>query len=115
MGTHERRKYIRLEYPFLVKYKPHVGPVPENDLSMTKNISAGGILFEVKERLNISEVLDLVIDVPSSDKLIEATGKVLRIGKLDSKGRYDVGVKFIDIAKGDMEWLEKHVKFLICL
>lgn len=112
MEAHERRKYIRLEYPFLVKYKPHVGTVPENDLSMTKNISAGGILFEVKEKLNMSEVLDLVIDIPSSDKLIEATGKVVRIEELDSMGRYDVGMEFIEIAKEDMEWLEKHVEFL---
>lgn len=113
MEIHERRKYIRLEYPFLVKYKPHVGPVPENNLSMTKNISTGGVLFEVKERLNMSEVLDLIIDIPSSDKLIEAAGKVVRIEKLDNM-RYEAGVKFIEIAKNDIEWLEKHVEFLAC-
>ena len=111
MEIKERRKYIRLEYPFFVKYKPHVGPVSD-DLFMTKNISAGGILFEVKEKLNISEMLDLTIDIPSSDEHIMVTGRVVWIEELDSMGRYDVGVKFIDISKKDMEWMERHVEFL---
>lgn len=112
METDERRKYIRLKYPFLVKYKPHVSATPKNDISMTKNISAGGILFELKERLNISEVLDLTIDIPASDELIKATGRVVWIEELDIKGRYDIGIKFMEIAKEDMEWLESHVELL---
>ena len=62
MVAQERRKYVRLESQFILTCEPYSIPTAsdsKNVASTTKNISAGGILFEAAESYDIGALLKI--------------------------------------------------------
>jgi c-di-GMP-binding flagellar brake protein YcgR len=83
-------------------------------LSLTKNISKGGICLIAYEPLKPSDVLGLKMYLPGDRKEINAVGKVVWSKEFiigdDSFGkRYDVGVEFIDVKDEDLNKVNKYV------
>lgn len=100
----ERRIYKRLSSKVNVKYNifdaakegtVRKGYVPEL-YGVTKNISAGGILFVSNEPLTVGSILELKIELPDGGEPIECLARVVRIEELVEKGGYDVAVCFLD-------------------
>ena len=109
----ERRKFVRLNFLADVVYHKHPS-VEKETLSLTRNISGGGICLIVYEELKKAQLLDLEIYV-SEDKIpIKALGKVVWtnefvIGDASKGVRYDVGIEFIDIKKEDLARVNQYV------
>jgi len=116
----ERRKYVRISTNNIIKCERHEVPPPENQEkqeTLMKNISAGGILFESREKFDIWEVLKLEINLPGWEKCrpvfqdksvphrskpLVSLASVVRI-EFISKDIFDVGICFKNM--DDETWL----------
>jgi c-di-GMP-binding flagellar brake protein YcgR len=76
---------------------------------LTKNISAGGLVFISDEFLAFGTVIEINIDLPQSQETIQCLGRVVRIKELD-KNRYDIAVCFLDMTGSQRSKLDKYVK-----
>jgi len=91
----ENRKYVRIEWPVVIKYKtieePHA-----HDQIVGKDISESGARFVVYERLMKGTRLDLQLEVPFDSMPISARGEVKWIKKMgeESSKMFEIGVVF---------------------
>jgi c-di-GMP-binding flagellar brake protein YcgR len=114
----ERRTYIRLNSKVnlryaLVKSKEEAlkkrGLTPEQ-LSVTKNISAGGLLFVADEELPLGSFLELKLELPDGEGQIECLAKVVRIEEIESDRNYDIAVCFLDLTGAERNRLNKYIE-----
>lgn len=130
-GT-ERRKFIRIKEEDLLICEPFDpalfgGAVEKRIRTYTKNLSEGGILFEIDQSYAIGSLLKLDIDIPGwerykaefykADKLsgrepFVVLGKVVRLEDI-GKGRFDVGVAFTAVDKGHRLALRKYLQHAV--
>lgn len=109
----ERRKFVRLNFLVDVIYRRYESSEKEK-LSLSKNISTGGICLIAYGELKESDLLDLEIYLPDDNKPIKVMGRVVWvnefiIGETPKGKRYDVGVEFIDIDQDDLTKIYKYV------
>jgi len=107
----DTRQYPRLDLPYFLKYK-----LPESNKTKranVKNISAGGVLFTVAEKIPASTVLELEISFTASPKPIIASAKVLRAIATKEPGFYEVGTQFIKISDEDRKIINDYIKQVI--
>lgn len=113
----DRRDYIRLNNSINIRYRvfrSHEelikrGFKPE-EFSITKNISAGGLLFISSELLPLGTVLELYIDLPYEEETIQCLAKVIRVEDLGQNNKYDIAVCFLDMTGAQRARLDKYVK-----
>ena len=67
------------------------------EFSVTKDISAGGLLFVSNESLAIGWILELKIELPDGEEPVACLARVVRTEELEEKRQYDIGVCFLDI------------------
>ncbi|RIL07877.1 MAG: hypothetical protein DCC71_01360 [Proteobacteria bacterium] len=98
----DRRKYQRLDNEQLISF----APIQSNDrLAVSKNISAGGICFEVVGcEIDLGEVLRVTFNV--QDETIEAVGRVAWCTDLDAFTQ-EVGLEFLEIDPFALEAIER--------
>ena len=106
----ERRRFVRLPSRLNASYKV-IGAEPNRNL-LTRNTSGGGIGFFTDSLLPPGAVLRVELKFPSLKNPVTFTAEVVWSGKLllerqaDPHPRaYEVGVRFIDIALEDQEFL----------
>ncbi len=112
----ERRKFVRLNTNVDVKWAKITDEKESllGDLSVTKNISGGGICLTVYGgNITESDFLYLEIELPTK-RIIKTKGKVVWVGEFEIIGgryekRYDVGVEFLEIKDEDIEEINKFV------
>ena len=106
----ERRKFVRLETPIQVKYRISSQPHTE-DKSLSKNISVGGIMILVGEKMTPGAQLDLEINIPEYNKIIYATGEIVWQEEILIKEEitHETGIKFVKIAKENQEKISKYI------
>jgi len=92
MTEAERRKYVRVDTGHVIS----VAPVDRRDrLAVSKNLSVGGIRFEVVGcEIGAGEVMRVTFNV--GDHTIVAVGKVVWAIEVDPITT-DVGIEFIEI------------------
>lgn len=100
MQEKDRRLFQRIENTVSVKYKTRKGG--PKDVSLVKDISAGGIRLSLSEELEPGTVVDLEITIPNDPNPFRAVGEVVWTQDIsisgDSVGRYyDTGIKFTEI------------------
>lgn len=113
----DKRVYQRLDNKVNVSYKVFEtehelikrGHIAE-ELSATKNISAGGVLFSIKEKLVIGLILELKMELPGLDDPIECLAKIVRVDMVKEGNEYDIGVCFLDLTSAQRTRLDKFVK-----
>ncbi|MGE5308166.1 MAG: ATPase, T2SS/T4P/T4SS family [Deltaproteobacteria bacterium] len=110
----ERRVFVRLDNSISVRYKVFrtsdelaVRGIRPDEISITRNISAGGLLFISPEALSPGMIVELYIDIPHASETIECLARVVRVE--DVGNRYDVGVCFLDLSGAQRQRLEKYV------
>lgn len=110
----ERRAHIRIDTILSIKYSIN----HEKKNSLSKNISCGGILIQLSEKLSESTPLRLDIHLPDTERPVFARGEVVWVKDLphiDEAGRriFDTGVKFTWMHPKDRERLDKHITGLL--
>ena len=108
-----RRKFVRLNFLVDVVYSKRLS-VRKEKISLSRNISAGGICLIVYEELKKAQLLDLEIYLPGDDRPVKALGKVawlneFVIGDVSKGRRFDAGIEFVKISKEDSDKVNKYV------
>jgi type II secretion system protein E len=112
----ERRVYNRLGNKINLRFKPFKNAeelagkgFTLDQLSVTKNISAGGILFASTQILNIGTFLELKLELPNNEEAINCLARVVRVEELIEGKSYDVAGVFLDITSAQRALLDKYV------
>lgn len=108
----ERRRYPRLEEEMPVSYQ-----TSENlgqRTSSTKNISGGGLSFEIETAVSQGDTLQIQIHKPVDIGLrrrapIRSIAKVVWVRQTES-GKYKSGLEFINIEEADRDEIISHVE-----
>ena len=106
----ERRKFTRIDASYMVSYTDVTHGEPRSDLSQTKNISMGGILFITDREYSPGTVLRVRLRIPDAPDYINAKVQVV-ISRQKIKGMmYDTSVKFIAVREEDREVIRKLIE-----
>ena len=84
------------------------------DLITTKNLSAGGLLFNYYKEVPVGAELELRIVFPLADRPIECIGKVIRSQRIIDNGvksAYRIAACFEDINDQDQRSIESSVLY----
>jgi len=116
----ERRSYPRLKNKVNIRYRVFKtekelierGFKPEN-LTVTKNISASGLLFVTNEALSVGVILELKIELPDGEEPIECLARVVRVEENIEEENYNIAVCFLDITSAQRIRLNKYVEMEI--
>ncbi len=79
-------------------------------LSVSKNISAGGLLFISSEPMPVGSVLEISMEIPDGQKPIECLARVIRVGLSGEDKNYDISVNFLDMTSAQRQRLNKYVE-----
>lgn len=112
----ERRIYIRLDSKVNLRFKVFKsqqelvkkGFTPEQ-FSVTKNISAGGLLFFSDESLPVGAIIELKIELPGGDAPIECLARVIRVDEVEEDKKYNVAACFLDITGAQKSRLNRFI------
>lgn len=109
-----RRAFIRLDEKINVRYKAintqeeTTGREFKEELfSVTKNLSAGGLIFVSNESLPIGSVVELNIELPDGGENVKCLARVIRTSPSDKKEAHDIAVCFLDITGAERTRLNK--------
>lgn len=113
----EKRAYKRLDSRVNLRYKIFksqaelikYGFMPEQ-LSITKNISAGGLLFITSELLQVGSYIELKVEMPAGEGTVECLARVIRVEEIEEGRSYDTAVCFLDITSAQRAKLDKYVQ-----
>jgi len=113
----DKRAYDRLDRKINIRYKIFKSReellkkgLSSEQLSVTKNISGGGLLFISDELLAVGLFLELNIELPDGGKPIECLSKVVRVEDIGEEASYDIAVCFLDITGSERTRLNKYVE-----
>lgn len=109
----ERRRFVRIPFWFVTKYRLYpydVESPQEFRQGIGKNISAGGICFEAKDKFQKDDVLELEIDMPALEHAVRVIGKVVWTRQQEEAERFVYGLAFTKIAPEDVEAVKKIVE-----
>ena len=116
--TQERRLFQRLTANVTVHYRlvknarlpeqlAEDGAFEAN--TQTKDISAGGLSFFLKEGIAAGSILELKIDLPGTNG-IRCLAKVVRYQSIPDSPYYETAVCFLDLSGRDRQTLDKFVE-----
>jgi len=99
----DRRKYSRLDTEQLISFSP----IEHSDrLAVSKNLSAGGICFEVVGcEISLGDALRMTFNV--QDETIVATGRVVWCTDVDAFTQ-EIGLEFIEIDPFALATIERN-------
>lgn len=126
----ERRKYVRILSEDvlqcqLFKNENFVESATEDNIrAVTKNYSAGGILFETNAQFDVGSLLKLEISIPGWERFkaefykdgtsygepLVILATVVRVEALADEGLFDIGVCFSAIDEGHRWALLKYIE-----
>ncbi len=106
----ERRRFIRVDGSFIVSYTDIFAQQPKSDLSQTKNISLGGILFTADRNISVGSPLNVKLKLPTTPDYINVRVKVVDCKERVKGIMYDVRAKFINISEIDRDSIRKIVE-----
>ncbi len=113
----EKRSFIRLNIKANIRYRTVKSSSkllkrdPEAEqLSVIKNLSAGGLVFVAHKQIPVGSIVELRIELPAAENAIECSGRVVRIEEIEIEKSYDIAVCFLDLSGADRMKLEQFVK-----
>ena len=98
----DNREFARVDREYMVSYAPKKSSSSNN--SLTKNISANGVLIEAKEPLPLNSILYLTLNLPRYGEVI-LEGQVVWCKKQEDK--YHAGIGFFNIDKENQDLILK--------
>jgi diguanylate cyclase (GGDEF)-like protein len=103
----EKREFSRMAADWTIEYK--VCEESEVNVAKMKNVGGGGLLFENRNPIPISSILDITFTPPFGRKRIEAQAKVVRL-EVREDGEFDVGIYFTKILPEDQREIVKYAE-----
>ena len=111
MESFERRRFLRIDANFVVSYYVYPDHVKRTDMTLTRNVSLGGICFTSDKHFPPGTILHITLRLPKVEKLIEALGEVVYVKQeKNKKFLFDIGLKFIRAEEDDLYIIEKVIK-----
>ncbi len=106
----EKRRFVRIDWPVIVKYKTLDEPRTE-DRCVGKDISEDGVCFPMYERISKGTDLSLEIELPFDSMPIFAKGTVAWVKEAGQKPTrfFEVGINFKDISLADRRRLKSYI------
>ena len=111
MITDEKRAFKRVPCKFTVEYKHHNAGTRPGGISVSENISLGGVYFVSLDKFEIGELLECSISLPGFPSKGNWTARVVRCDNIRGKmvDTFGVAAEFIT-SFGDSE---KNLKFFL--
>ncbi len=126
----ERRRYVRIPFSFILRYRAAAQPsapaaVPKfYTASVTKNVSAGGLLFPATMNIPMGTELEIELNlaaIPQSQakeslakyRPVQVTGRVVRTEEIIKGELYNVGFVIEKIDDKEKHALEQFVDFFL--
>ncbi len=111
----EKRKYRRIEKPFMARFrtKQHEGSemsLTEWDMVPVRDISSGGLTFNYTKNLGFNSLLDFKIDISRSTPTINCVGKIIRVEDPQPHFMYHITTEFTEIDKQEREMINTTVE-----
>ncbi len=108
----EKRKYKRIEKPFIVKLQtipdePKERISPDWDMVVAKDLGAGGVFFYSSKNLGIGTALDFKIGFSTSSPPVECVGIVLRVKEQPYTSIFGIAAAFTKIDKREKEMINR--------
>jgi c-di-GMP-binding flagellar brake protein YcgR len=102
----EVRQYTRVHLHLPVEYYANTPKVPR--LGHTTNLSPGGVMLNISEKLDIGQSINLAIFVSwgKSMDAIKVSSQVIWVDGTGRDGEFLSGVKFVDLSANDRDKLE---------
>jgi hypothetical protein len=98
----DRRKFVRLATEDMMSFAYVDAP---DRLAVGKDISAGGIRFQVIGcEINLGDVLRVTFNI--GERTVTSVGRVVRATELDAL-THDIGLEFLEIDADDLKLLEE--------
>ena len=108
MSDSERRNFVRINANFVVSYYVYPGHVDRTDMTLTRNVSLGGICFTTDKHFPPGTILHITLRLPKVTKLIEFLGEVMYVKQeMNKKLLFDIGVKFVQSNEDDLYLIDK--------
>lgn len=108
-GAPERRRFLRVDAKVIAWYRPEGTRAAGAFGALTKNISAGGFLFESDEAIPLGSNLEIEMKLPGTAEVLRSTARAVRLEAVGG-GRYDVGVSFESMPEEQRIRLETFVQ-----
>ena len=110
MGS-ERRRFQRIPESFHMQCR-RVGSLAETWRRVaTLDLSAGGVGFECEELYELSDTLEIQIDLPSFRAPLLLRGRVVR-SRPRPGGTAECAVEFLDVTPGQQGAIDELIQFL---
>lgn len=111
----EKRKFKRLKKPFIIRFRtiPIVAQrmlPPDWDMVVAKDLSAGGVLFNSKENLDIDSLINIKIDISKFTPTINCVGKIIRSDGTQPSSMFRIATEFTMIDEQEKEMINKTVE-----
>ncbi len=108
-GLGEKRRFTRASLNAPVQYKNFRGVTEVPSMSITRNLSEGGVCFQTSKFISLACRLVVEIYIPTLPKPIKAISKVAWIRKIPSTDLYELGNHFLEITKEDKSSILKFI------
>lgn len=96
-GVREKRRYIRTDTSIPMTLHLKVGREAKELQSITRNVSATGIMIEAGEQLPLDAEVKIDLDTPDSPNPVHCNGKVIWSSPTSEGGKYNSGIAFTSI------------------
>lgn len=117
MPQEDKRIFMRVDNKVYVKYKIFKSKDAEAKnkkfdvelAAVTKNISAGGILFHGSEYLAPGTVIEIILELPQQTP-VECLARVARVEEVEADKSYEIAVYFLDITDYERSRLNRFLQ-----
>ncbi|MFH1459241.1 MAG: PilZ domain-containing protein [Candidatus Omnitrophota bacterium] len=104
----EQRKFVRIDANFVVSYYIYPKHIKETDMTLTRNLSLGGICFTTDKHFPPGIILQITLRLPKISHLVKILGEVVYVKQEKNKKiLFDIGIKFVQIKEEDIVTLEE--------
>lgn len=112
----DKRIYARLDSRVYVRYKVFKQKLEKSKeltfepelVGVTKNMSAGGLLFNASENINLGTVVDLTLELPEENP-IQCLARTVRVEEVIPNKSYETAVCFLDLPNAERARLNRYV------
>ncbi len=110
MNNYEKRYFVRINANFVVSYYVYPGHIARTDMTLTRNVSLGGICFTTDKHFPPGTILHITLRLPKVKKLIEVLGEVMYVKQEKNKKLlFDIGIKFVQVNEDDLHAIERTI------
>ncbi len=107
-GRMDDRIYIRFKIFKAAQNTSGVNFEPEM-VGVTKNISAGGLLFNISEYFASGKIIEMKLELPDEARNVECLAKIIRCNEVIANKDYEVAVCFLDLPNSERRRLSRYI------